>query len=69
MGQQQEIILGRTGTSQYFLRGAWVYRQVGVQTYRYDTLEGFVSELKTGALGGGWRETPEGTKQINRFID
>lgn len=66
---QAEITLGRTGSSEYFLRGAWVYRKVGAQVYRYDTLPDFVRELQTGAMGGGWRETPEGTREINRFID
>ena len=61
--------LGRTGTSEYLLRGAWVYRKVGAQVYRYDTLPDFVRELQSGALGGSWRETPEGTREIDRFID
>jgi hypothetical protein len=66
---RREIPIGRTGSAEYFLRGAWVYRKTPTFTQRYDTLEGFVTEMLTGALGGSWRETPEGTRLMNRFTD
>jgi hypothetical protein len=31
-------------------------------------LEGFVTEMLTGALGGSWRETEEGRRIIDRFV-
>ncbi|UEM08159.1 hypothetical protein JL101_036305 (plasmid) [Skermanella rosea] len=65
----QEIALGRTGTATYVLRGAWVYRQAGMVTSRYDMLPDFVAEMMTGALGGSWRETPEGSCIIDRFLN
>lgn len=65
---RREIPLGRTGSVEYLLRGAWVYRRTPAYTRRYDTLEGFVAEMLTGALGGSWRETPIGTHIINRFV-
>jgi|tagenome__1003787_1003787.scaffolds.fasta_scaffold19253855_1 hypothetical protein len=64
----QEIIIGRTGSSVYTLRGMWVYRRpINGQPYRYDTLEGFAREWATGAFGPGWRDTPEGKRLIDRF--
>ena len=65
---QGEITIGRAGSAVYTVRGAWVYRNPGANPYRYDTLEGFVTEMLTGALGGSWRETPIGTRIINRFV-
>ncbi|WP_157619680.1 hypothetical protein [Skermanella stibiiresistens] len=66
---RREIPLGRTGTARYSLRGMWVIRRTGTHAQRYDTLPDFVAELMTGALGGSWRETPEGTRLIDRFTD
>jgi hypothetical protein len=63
----REIPIGRTGSAEYFLRGAWVYRKVGVQVYRYDTAPGFVSEWETGAFGPSWRDTQAGRDIIDRF--
>lgn len=65
----QETLIGRTGSAEYFLRGMWVYRKTTAFTQRYDTLEGFVREWDTGAFGGSWRDTPEGKKLIDRFIN
>jgi len=62
------ILIGRTGSAEYLLRGGWVYRRIGARVRRYDTLPGFVDELLVGALGPSWRETPEGTAVIDRFI-
>jgi hypothetical protein len=62
-----EILFGRTGSAEYLLRGAWVYRRTSAYTRRYDTLEGCVAEMLTGALDGSWRETPAGIRIINRF--
>ena len=42
---QGEITIGRTGSAVYMLRGAWVYRQPTSNTWRFDTLEGFVAEI------------------------
>lgn len=64
----REIAIGRTGSAEYLLKGAWVYRRTPKYTQRYDTLEGFVSELLTGALGCSWRETPQGRTLIDRFV-
>lgn len=70
MAHRQEIPIGRTGSAVYTLRGAWVYRDTGNgRPYRYDTLPDFVAEMMTGALGGSWRETPEGTRLIDRFTN
>jgi hypothetical protein len=70
MAQQNEIVIGRTGSAVYTIRGAWVYRDVGNgRPYRYDTVPGFVTEWQTGAYGLSWRETPEGTALIDRFIN
>jgi hypothetical protein len=49
---RREIPIGRTGSAEYRLKGAWVYRRTRSLTQRYDTLEGFVTEMLTGALGG-----------------
>lgn len=65
---RREIPIGRTGSAEYLLRGAWVYRRTPSLTQRYDTLEGFVTEMLTGALGGSWRETDEGRRIIDRFV-
>jgi hypothetical protein len=65
----REIPLGRTGSAEYTLKGMWVYRNTGAYSYCYDTLDGFVQELMTGALGGSWRETPEGKRIIDRFTN
>lgn len=65
----QDITLGRTGSATYVLRGAWVYRSTGMVTCRYDMLPDFVAEMLTGALGGSWRETPEGSRIIDRFLN
>jgi hypothetical protein len=68
MAQQHEVSIGKTGSAEYFLRGMWVYRRpINGRPYRYDTLEGFAREWDTGAFGGGWRDTPEGTALIERF--
>src|SRR4051812_5050608 len=48
---RREIPIGRTGSAEYLLSGAWVYRRTPSLTQRYDTLEGFVTEMLTGALG------------------
>jgi hypothetical protein len=65
---QREIVIGRTGSAVYTLRGAWVYRDIGNnRPYRYDTLEGFAKEWDSGALGISWRDTPEGKRLIDRF--
>ncbi|MGF7213553.1 hypothetical protein GGE65_008198 [Skermanella aerolata] len=63
-----EISIGRTGSAVYTLCGAWVYHDPSAHPYRYDTLEGFVTEMLIGALGGSWRETPDGTRIINRVV-
>lgn len=64
----REIPIGKTGSAVYTLKGMWVYRNPGTYSYRYDTLDGFVQELMTGALGRSWRETPEGQRIIDRFV-
>ncbi len=65
---RHEIPIGRTGSAEYLLRGAWVYRRTPSLTQRYDTLEDFVTEILTGALGDSWRETDEGRRIIDRFV-
>jgi hypothetical protein len=65
---EQTIVIGRTGSYEYLLRRAWVYRRRGGIVQRYDTLPGFVEELMAGACGPSWRETPEGTAIIDRFV-
>ena len=64
-----DVLIGRTGSASYYVRGPWVYRDLrnGRPAYRYDTLPGFVEEMLSGALGGSWRETEEGSKLIDRF--
>jgi hypothetical protein len=65
---QKAIMLGRTGSSEYYVKGAWVYRKVGNVIYKYDTLPEFTAEILVGALGPGWRETATGSQIIDRFI-
>jgi hypothetical protein len=62
------IVLGRTGSSEYVLKGMWVYRKAGGIVQRYDSLPEFTAEILAGALGPGWRETAEGKREIDRFI-
>ena len=65
-----EILIGKTGSATYTLRGMWVYRDTGNgRPYRYDSLEDFAREWETGAFGGSWRDTPEGRNLINRFLN
>jgi hypothetical protein len=48
-----EILIGKTGSATYTLKGMWVYRDIGNgRPYRYDTLEGFAQEWDAGAFGG-----------------
>lgn len=61
-------VIGRTSEAEYSVRGAWVYRRHGRIVQRYDTLPGFIEELMAGACGPSWRETPEGTAIIDRFV-
>jgi hypothetical protein len=69
MAQPQEIVIGRTGSAVYTLRGAWVYRDTGTsRPYRYDTAEGFAREWNSGAFGGSWRDTDAGRALLDRFI-
>jgi hypothetical protein len=63
-----EILIGRTGSAEYLLRGAWFYRRTPAYTQRYDTLHGFVAKMLASALGSSWRETPQGKTLIARFI-
>jgi hypothetical protein len=66
----QDILIGRTGSAQYILRGAWVYRDIGNgRPYRYDTAEGFAKEWDTGAFGLSWRDTPEGKRLLDRLTN
>jgi hypothetical protein len=65
----REVPIGKTGSAEYFLKGAWVYRRTPAYTQRYDTLEGFAQELMVGALGLSWHETPEGQRIIDRFVN
>ena len=66
---KSETVIGRTGSYEYLLRGAWVYRRRGGIVQRYDTLPGFIEELMAGACGPSWQETPEGTAIIDRFVN
>jgi hypothetical protein len=46
----QQILIGRTGSAEYFLRGMWVYRKTpNGAVCRYDTMEGFALEWDSGA--------------------
>ena len=64
----QQIVIGRTGSAVYTLKGAWIYRDTGNgRPYRYDTAEGFVSEWESGAFGPSWRDTEAGRQIIDRF--
>jgi hypothetical protein len=65
---RREIPIGRTGSAEYLLRDAWVYRRTPSLTQRYDTSESFMTEMLTGALGDPWRETDEGQRIIDRFV-
>jgi hypothetical protein len=60
-------LIGKTGSAEYFVRGAWVYRKSGTFVQKYDTAEGFVAEWQTGAYGPSWRDTPAGRQLIDRF--
>lgn len=62
------VLIGRTGSCEYWLKGAWVLRRCGHRVERYDTLPDFAAELEVGALGPGWRETKDGQTALNRFI-
>jgi hypothetical protein len=64
----REIVIGRTGSAVYTLRGAWVYRDIGNgRPYRYDTVPSFVEDWETGAYGPSWRDTEAGRALIDRF--
>jgi hypothetical protein len=62
------ITIGRTGNSEYKLKGRRVYRRLGTIVNYYDDLQGFVDELLVGAMGPGWRETPVGKVVIDRVL-
>jgi hypothetical protein len=65
---QQSVVIGRTGSAVYTVRGAWVYRHLpNGAVYKYDTAEGFAREWETGAFGGSWRDTEEGRRLLDRF--
>jgi hypothetical protein len=64
----REIPIGKTGSAEYFLRGAWVYRKTpNGAVYCYDTMEGFAKEWDTGSFGPSWRDTDEGKRLLDRF--
>jgi hypothetical protein len=61
-------LIGRTGSAEYFVKGAWVYRRTpNGMVCKYDTVPGFVSEWETGAYGPSWRDTEAGRQIIDRF--
>jgi hypothetical protein len=64
----QGTLIGKTGSAEYYAKGAWVYRRTqNGMVVRYDTVEGFAREWNSGAYGSSWRDTEFGKNLIERF--